>query len=77
LLHSRVIEGSEFVPRLWRSGIRGYRALFNVAGEPVAEIIAGYRAMLDALARGDRPDGAPVRELVGDRFTRGHFARPV
>ncbi|HEY2849618.1 MAG TPA: DUF3656 domain-containing protein [Gemmatimonadaceae bacterium] len=77
LLHSRVIEGSEFVPRLWRSGIRGYRALFNVAGEPVAEIIAGYRAMLDALARGERPDGARVRDLVGERFTRGHFARPV
>jgi putative protease len=77
LLHSRVIEGSEFIPRLWRSGVRGYRALFNVAGEPVAEIVAGYRAMLDALARSDRPEGAAVRSLVGDRFTRGHFARPV
>jgi putative protease len=77
LLHSRVIEGSEFVPRLWRSGIRGYRVLFNTAGEPVAEIVAGYRAMLDALGRGDRPDGAAVRSLVGDHFTRGHFARAV
>jgi putative protease len=77
LLHSRVIEGSEFVPRLWRSGIRGYRALFNVAGEPVAEIVAGYRAMLDALSAGGRPDAAAVRSLVGDRFTRGHFTRAV
>jgi putative protease len=77
LLHSRVVEGSEFAPRLWRSGIRGYRALFNVAGEPVAKIVAGYRAMLDALVRGDRPDSAAVRDLVGDRFTRGHFSRAV
>lgn len=77
LLHSRVIEGSEFIPRLWRSGIRGYRALFNTAGEPVADVIAGYRAMLDALASGARPDGTAVRSLVGDRFTRGHFARAV
>ena len=77
LLHSRVIEGSEFVPRLWRSGIRGYRALFNVAGEPVAEIVGGYRAMLDALSRGERADTSVVRALVGDRFTRGHFARAV
>lgn len=77
LLHSRVVEGAEFVPRLWRSGIRGYRALFNVAGEPVAEIMAGYRAMLDALSAGDRPDASAVRALVGDRFTRGHFTRAV
>jgi putative protease len=77
LLHSRVIEASEFIPKLWRSGVRGYRAVFNVAGEPVAEVISGYRAMLDALSTGDRPDGAAVRALVGERFTRGHFARAV
>jgi U32 family peptidase len=77
LLHSRAIEGSEFIPRLWRSGIRGYRAVFNVPGEPVAEMIAGYRAMLDALALGGRPDAASVRAIVGDRFTRGHFTRAV
>lgn len=77
LLHSRVIEGSEFVPRLWRSGIRGYRALFNVAGEPVVAIVAGYRAMLDALSAGERADSTAVRSLVGDRFTRGHFTRAV
>jgi putative protease len=77
LLHSRAIEGSEFVPRLWRGGIRGYRAVFNVPGDPVAEIVGGYRAMLDALSRGDRADAASVRALVGDRFTRGHFSRAV
>jgi putative protease len=77
LLHSRVVEGSEFIPRLWRSGIRGYRAVFNVADQPVGAVIAGYRAMLDALERGERPDGLAVRAIVGDRFTRGHFARAV
>ncbi|HVT39952.1 MAG TPA: DUF3656 domain-containing protein [Gemmatimonadaceae bacterium] len=77
LLHSRVVEGSEFIPRLWQSGIRGYRAVFNVAGEPVSAVIAGYRAMLDALEAGERPDSAAVRAIVGDRFTRGHFARAV
>ena len=77
LLHSRVIEGSEFVPRLWRAGVRGYRAVFNVPGEPVGEIIAGYRAMLDALSAGARADTTAVRVLVGDRFTRGHFTRAV
>ncbi|HLY37597.1 MAG TPA: hypothetical protein VKU61_06145, partial [Candidatus Binatia bacterium] len=77
LLHSRPLEGSEFLPRLWRSGVRGYRALFNVAGEPVGEIIAGYRNQLDALAVGGTSGTATVRALVGDRFTRGHFTRAV
>jgi putative protease len=77
LLHSRVVEGSEFIPRLWRSGIRGYRAVFNVADQPVGAVIAGYRAMLDALERGERADTLAVRAIVGDRFTRGHFARAV
>ena len=26
LLHSRPIEGSEYLPRLWRAGIRGFHA---------------------------------------------------
>ena len=77
LLHSRVIEGSEFIPRLWRNGIRGYRAVFNVSGEPVGDIVAGYSVMLDALSRGDHADSSAVRSLVGDRFTRGHFVRAV
>jgi putative protease len=77
LLHSRVVEGSEFIPRLWRAGIRGYRAVFNVPGEPVHDLVAGYHAMLDALTRGEQPDAASVRAFVSDRFTRGHFVRAV
>ncbi len=77
LLHSRPVEGSEFLPALWASGLRGYRLLFNVPGEPVAELVRRYRLMLDQLARGDDAPYAPVRELVGSTFTRGHFARAV
>ncbi|HUQ81586.1 MAG TPA: DUF3656 domain-containing protein [Gemmatimonadaceae bacterium] len=77
LLHSRPIEASEYLPRLWQSGLRGYRAVFNVPGDPVREIIAGYRATLDALAAGSQQPALAVRELVGTRFTRGHFARAV
>lgn len=77
LLHSRPIEGSEFVPRLWRGGMRNFRMLFNVRRDPVAELTASYRLQLDAL-RAERP-GAPssARAIVGSSFTRGHFARAV
>jgi putative protease len=77
LLHSRPIEGSEFLPRLWSTGIRAYRMLFNVPGDPVAAITARYREALDALAAGGMPNVAAVRALVGSTFTRGHFARAV
>lgn len=77
LLHSRPVEGSEFLPRLWASGVRHYRAVFNVAGDPVAAVIAGYRQALDALAAGETPRRSPVRDLVGSAFTRGHFVRAV
>ena len=78
LLHSRPIEASEYLPRLWQSGIRGFRAVFNVPGDPVREIIAGYRDALDALSRAEAPPStSPVRELVSGKFTRGHFARAV
>ena len=78
LLHSRPIEASEYLPRLWQSGIRGFRTLFNVPGDPVREIVAGYRSALDALAAGGAPAPAStVRDLVGGKFTRGHFARAV
>jgi putative protease len=77
LLHSRPVEGSEFMPRLWRAGLRHYRTIFNVAGDPVGPIVSGYRATLDALAAGKRPDSAIVRVVVGERFTRGHFVRAV
>ncbi len=77
LLHSRPIEGSEFVPRLWDAGIRSFRAVFNAQGDPVAEIVRGYRILLDGLATGERSARSPVRELVGAGFTRGHFTRAV
>jgi putative protease len=71
LLHSRPIEGSEFIPRLMEMGIRSYRVVFNVPDDPVAELIAAYRATLDGVsARGPR-------QLVGQEFTRGHFLRAV
>jgi len=77
LLHSRPIDGSEFLPKLWRAGIRGYHMVFNVAGDDVRQIVHGYRAALDALADGTRPDVDAVRALFGNQFTRGHFARAV
>jgi putative protease len=78
LLHSRPIEASEYLPRLWQSGIRGFRAVFNVPGDPVQQIVAGYRAALDELSRAETPASTSlVRELVGGKFTRGHFARAV
>ena len=79
LLHSRPIEASEYLPRLWQSGIRGYRMVFNVPGDPIRDIVAGYRSLLDALAGSGTAAGsnATVRAIVGGRFTRGHFARAV
>jgi U32 family peptidase len=78
LLHSRPIEASEYLPRLWQSGIRGFRAVFNVPGDPVRQVVAGYRATLDALSTAEAPlSTSSVRELVSGKFTRGHFARAV
>ena len=77
LLHSRPIEGGEYLPRLWRGGIRHFRLLFNVPGDPIAEVVRGYRTMLDELANGDRVGTDRVRALYGQAFTRGHFARAV
>jgi putative protease len=77
LLHSRPIEASEYVPRLWQSGIRGFRTVFNVPGDPIRDVVAGYRSALDALAAQSAVPASAVRELVGTRFTRGHFARAV
>ena len=76
LLHSRPIDGTEFLPRLAGAGIRRFRLLFNVPGDRVAEVTAAYREALDGVAAGGTP-GRAVRALLGDRFTRGHFARAV
>src|SRR5262249_44772527 len=74
LLHSRPIDGSEFLPKLWRSGIRGYQVVFNVPGDDVGEIVARYRAMIDALSAGTEPDTAEIRRLLGTSFTACRLA---
>lgn len=76
LLHSRPIEGSEFIPKLWGQGIRRFRLVFNVPGDAVVERVAAYREVVDAVALGERPSRRP-REVLGDAITRGHFARAV
>ena len=77
LLHSRPVEGSEFIPALWASGIRGFHLVFNVPGDPVARIVAAYRAAIDAQSGAADFRGPTPREVVGPAFTRGHFARAV
>lgn len=76
LLHSRPIEGTEFLPTLWQHGVRRFRLLFNVHEDDVGAIVAGYGAALGNVAHGRHP-GRAVREEVGALFTRGHFARAV
>ena len=77
LLHSRPIDASEFLPRLWRAGMRGFHAVFNVPGDDVVAIVRAIRGALDALVAGQEPDAGGVRRAVGQAFTRGHFARAV
>ncbi|WP_053334520.1 U32 family peptidase [Gemmatimonas phototrophica] len=77
LLHSRPIDGSEFLPALWAQGIRGFQMVFNVPGDPVQEIVRAYREMLDALVAGEAPSLLATRRLLNGEFTRGHFARAV
>lgn len=77
LLHSRPIEGSEFLPALWAQGVRGYQLLFNVPGDPVRAIVRAYRDALDALAQDKLPESGVARGLLHGEFTRGHFARAV
>ncbi|HEX7124069.1 MAG TPA: DUF3656 domain-containing protein [Gemmatimonadaceae bacterium] len=77
LLHSRPIEGSEFLPRLWRSGISHFRAIFNVPGDRVSDLVAAYHASLSRLAGQEFVAVPSARDVVGRAFTRGHFIRPV
>ena len=80
LLHSRPVEGSEYLARLWSAGIRGYQLVFNVPDEPIAHIVGVYRGMLDLLAAGSRIDETEtkeIRDVLNGAFTRGHFARAV
>jgi putative protease len=77
LLHSRPVEGGEHLPRLWRGGLRNFHLVFNVAGDPIAQVVSGYRAMLQELAAGAPSPANAVRPALGAAFTRGHFARAV
>ncbi len=77
LLHSRPVEGGEYLPRLWRGGIRNYHLVFNVVGDPITQVVSGYRAMLEELAASGRTSQNAVRPALKHAFTRGHFARAV
>lgn len=77
LLHSRPIEASEFLPALWRTGLRAYHLVFNVPGDPVGELVGRYADALRAVAGGRAPDTESLRGRLGGAFTRGHFARAV
>lgn len=77
LLHSRPVNGAGYLPALWRAGLRNYRMVFNVPGDPVADVTAAFRGMIDTLKEGRTPDLAPIRHVQGGAFTRGHFARAV
>lgn len=77
LLHSRPIEGSEFLPPLWAKGIRAYRAVFNVPGDPVREVVRAYADLLAAPSTGAAAPRLALRDLLEQKFTRGHFARAV
>nr|MBA3673220.1 hypothetical protein [Gemmatimonadaceae bacterium] len=76
LLHSRPVEGGEFLPRLWRGGIRNYHLVFNVPGDPIGQVVSGYRAMLAEVGLTGSAANV-VRPAIGGVFTRGHFARAV
>ena len=75
LLHSRPVNAAGYMPALWGSGLRNYRLVFNVPGDPVAEVTAAFRGQLDALRDGG-PLARDAARLTG-KFTRGHFARAV
>ena len=77
LLHSRPIDGSEYMPALWTQGIRGFQVVFNVPGDPVQELVRAYREILDRLSRGVSLDAFGSRQLLDGKFTRGHFSRAV
>jgi putative protease len=77
LLHSRPIEGSEFIPALWDAGLRHFRLLFNLPGDPIARLVGAYREILEAKGAGAPLDTRAPRAVVGPEFTRGHFVRAV
>ena len=77
LLHSRPVNGAEYVETLWGAGLRSFRLVFNVPGDPVGKITAAFRRTVDEVAAGGTPDADPIRRITDGAFTRGHFARAV
>ncbi len=77
LLHSRPIDGAEFIQSLWTQHMRGYALVFNVPGEPVAAITRHFRTVLDGAMAGTACDTGTTRRLLNGEFTRGHFIRAV
>lgn len=77
LLHSRPVNAASYVPALWRAGIRNYRLVFNVPGDPVAEKTKAFRTLIDTLEESRTPNAEVIRQTCQGAFTRGHFARPV
>jgi U32 family peptidase len=77
LLHSRPVSAARYLPALWRAGIRTYRLVFNVPGDPIVERTRAFRRVIDELAGGRTPNPSLIREAQGETFTRGHFARAV
>jgi len=53
------------------------RKVRHSTGDPIAQIVSGYRAMLEQLAGGQRQIPNLARPAVRDAFTRGHFVRAV
>jgi putative protease len=77
LLHSRPVDAVMYLPTLWRQGLRSYRLVFNVPGDPVAAVTGQYRAAIDTIVAGRMPDPLGMRAVIGSAFTRGHFVRAV
>ena len=77
LLHSRPIDGAEYIAALWRQRIRGFQLLFNVPDGSVAAITHNYRAVLNSAMQGVECDTGITRRMLSGEFTRGHFMRAV
>ena len=71
LLHSRPIDGAEFIAPLWKLGVRGFHLVFNIPGEPVGEITRNYRAVLNATVAGEiHRHGCHPSFTLGRVYTR-------
>ena len=71
LLHSRPIDGAEFLPSLWRAGIRGYHWC-STCRETTSARSCALSRRADALASGARPTSTRSARVGGRRV----HARP-